>query len=49
MQRTENEINRSLEQMRFLDHNIDVFVGYTDDNPLSVDTKEDLEKIRKFI
>ena len=49
MQRTENEINRSLEQMRFLDHNIDIFVGYTDDNPLSVDTKEDLEKIRKFI
>jgi len=49
MQRTENEINRSLEQMRFLDHNIDIFVGYTDDNPLSVDTKEDLEKIRKLI
>ena len=49
MQKTENEINRSLEQMRFLDHNIDIFVGYTDDNPLSVDTKEDLEKIRKFI
>jgi 3-deoxy-manno-octulosonate cytidylyltransferase (CMP-KDO synthetase) len=49
MQKTENEINRSLEQMRFLDHNIDIFVGYTDDNPLSVDTKEDLEKIRKLI
>ena len=49
MQKSENEINRSLEQMRFLDHNIDIFVGYTDDNPLSVDTKEDLEKIRKLI
>jgi 3-deoxy-manno-octulosonate cytidylyltransferase (CMP-KDO synthetase) len=49
MQKTKNEINRSLEQMRFLDHNIDIFVGYTDDNPLSVDTKEDLEKIRKLI
>ncbi len=49
MKKTQNEINRSLEQMRFIDHNIDVFVGYTDDNPLSVDTMEDLEKIRKII
>ena len=48
MQKTENEINRSLEQMRFLDHDIDIFVGYTDDNPLSVDTKEDLEKLENI-
>ena len=26
MKKTENEINRSLEQMRFIDHNIDIFV-----------------------
>ena len=49
MKKTKNEIDRSLEQMRFIDHNIDIFVGYTDDNPLSVDTKEDLEKIRKLL
>jgi len=48
-EKTHNEINRSLEQMRFIDHNIDIFVGYTDDNPLSIDTKEDLEKIRKIL
>ncbi len=47
--KTKNETTRSLEQMRFLDNGVDVFVGYTDDNPLSVDTKEDLEKIRKII
>ena len=35
--------------MRFIDHGIDVFVGYTDDNPLSVDTQEDLENIKKII
>jgi len=35
--------------MRFLDNNIDIFVGYTKDSPLSVDTQEDLEKIRKMI
>ena len=49
LKKTENEINRSLEQMRFIDHGIDVFVGYTDDNPLSVDTQEDLENIKKII
>ena len=49
LEKTDNETNRSLEQMRFIDHNIDIFVGYTDDNPLSIDTKEDLEKIRKIL
>ena len=49
LSKTKNEIERSLEQMRFLDHDIEIFVGYTKDNPLSVDTKEDLEKIRKLI
>ena len=48
-EKTHNEINRSLEQMRFIDHNIDIFVGYTNDNPLSIDTREDLEKIRKIL
>jgi len=49
LEKTCNETNRSLEQMRFIDHNIDIFVGYTDDNPLSIDTKEDLERIRKIL
>jgi 3-deoxy-manno-octulosonate cytidylyltransferase (CMP-KDO synthetase) len=49
LEKTHNEKSRSLEQMRFIDHNIDIFVGYTDDNPLSIDTKEDLEKIRKIL
>ena len=49
LDRTANEKERSLEQMRFLDNNIDIFVGYTKDSPLSVDTQEDLEKIRKMI
>ena len=49
LEKTYNETNRSLEQMRFIDHNIDIFVGYTDDNPLSIDTKEDLERIRKIL
>jgi 3-deoxy-manno-octulosonate cytidylyltransferase (CMP-KDO synthetase) len=49
LDRTANEKDRSLEQMRFLDNNIDIFVGYTKDSPLSVDTQEDLEKIRKMI
>ena len=35
--------------MRFIDHNIDIFIGYTNDNPLSIDTEEDLERIRKIL
>ena len=35
--------------MRFIDHNIDIFVGYTDDNPLSIDTREDLEELENFM
>ena len=49
LEKTYNETNRRLEQMRFIDHNIDIFIGYTNDNPLSIDTEEDLERIRKII
>ena len=44
-----NEIERSLEQMRLIDNKINIKVGLTKDNQLSVDTNEDIIKIRKSL
>lgn len=46
LHKTKNELERSLEQMRALDNNIKIQVGFIQDYPLGVDTQEDLEKIR---
>ena len=47
--KTRNEIERSLEQMRLIDNKINIKVGLTKDNPISVDTNEDIIKIRKSL
>ena len=47
--RSKNEKIRSLEQMRLLDNNIDINVGLASSLPLSVDTPNELEKIRKIM
>jgi len=49
LQKTQNELERSLEQMRALDNKIKIYVGFVKDYPLGVDTQEDLDKIRKII
>ena len=49
LQKTKNELERSLEQMRALDNKIKIYVGFIKDYPLGVDTQEDLDKIRKII
>ena len=46
LHKTKNELERSLEQMRALDNNIKIQVGFIQDYPLGVDTQEDLEQIR---
>ena len=43
--RSKFEIERNLEQMRAMENNMVVKVGYCDTSPLSVDTEKDLEKI----
>ena len=40
------EVKRNLEQMRVMG-NIEIQVGYCDSNPLSVDTLEDLKRVKK--
>ena len=39
------ELERNLEQMRAMDNNLSIKVGLSDDNPLGVDTEEDLTNV----
>jgi len=45
LSRSKLEIERKLEQMRAIENNIKIMVGFSDSSPLSVDTKEDLNKV----
>jgi len=47
LSRSKLEIERNLEQMRAMENNMVVKVGFVDSMPLSVDTEEDLIKIIK--
>jgi len=49
LKRSELEVKRNLEQMRVLENKMKIYVGYTPSNPLSVDTKEDLEEVKKIM
>ena len=49
LERSKLEIKRKLEQMRALEDNMKIDVGFIDSCPLSVDTQEDLEAIKKII
>ena len=46
---SDNEKIRQLEQMRALDSNMSIGVGYIKNAPIGVDTKEDLLKVEKLI
>ena len=43
--RSKLEIQRNLEQMRAMENNMVIKVGFSDSTPLGVDTKEDLAKV----
>jgi 3-deoxy-manno-octulosonate cytidylyltransferase (CMP-KDO synthetase) len=43
------EIERKLEQLRALENDMSVHVGYIESSPLSVDTEEDLIEIKKIM
>jgi 3-deoxy-manno-octulosonate cytidylyltransferase (CMP-KDO synthetase) len=47
LSRSKLEIERNLEQMRAMENNLIIKVGLCNSNPLSVDTEQDLIKIRK--
>tara|TARA_Y100001970_G_scaffold19183_1_gene21454 strand:- start:928 stop:1662 length:735 start_codon:yes stop_codon:yes gene_type:complete len=49
LKRSKLELERNLEQMRALENKMKIHVGYTPSNPLSIDTKDDLEEIKKIM
>ena len=49
LKRRKLEIERNLEQMRALENEMEINVGYVDSCPLSVDTKEDLKAVKKIM
>ena len=49
LDRTKLEVKRNLEQMRALENEMKINVGYINSYPLSVDTELDLIKIKKIM
>ena len=49
LKRSKLELDRNLEQLRALENNMKICVGFLDSFPLSVDTESDLKKIKKIM
>ena len=49
LERSKLELERKLEQLRALENNMSIHVGYINSSPLSVDTKNDLIEVKKIM
>ena len=49
LERSKLELERKLEQLRALENNMSIHVGYINSSPLSVDTKKDLIEVKKIM
>jgi len=49
LERSKLELERKLEQLRALENNMSIHVGYIKSSPLSVDTEEDLIEIKRIM
>ena len=49
LKRSRLELERKLEQLRALENNMKIHVGYIESSPLSVDTEEDLIKVKNLV
>ena len=49
LERSKLELKRKLEQLRALENNMSIHVGYIDSSPLSVDTNNDLIEVKKLM
>ena len=49
LKRSKLELERKLEQLRALENNMSIHVGYVKSSPLSIDTEEDLIEIKKIM
>ena len=49
LKRSKLELERKLEQLRALENNMSIHVGYIKSSPLSVDTEEDLAEVKNLM
>ena len=49
LERSKLELERNLEQLRALENNMSIHVGFINSSPLSVDTKNDLIEVKKIM
>ena len=49
LKRSKLELKRKLEQLRALENNMSIHVGFINTSPVSVDTEEDLIQVKKLI
>ena len=49
LKRSKLELERKLEQLRALENNMSIHVGYMGSSPLSVDTEEDLIEVKNLM
>ena len=49
LERSKLELERKLEQLRALENNMSIHVGFINSSPLSVDTKNDLIEVKKIM
>ena len=49
LKRSKLELERKLEQLRALENNMSIHVGYIKSSPLSVDTEEDLNEVKNLM
>ena len=49
LDRTKKELDRNLEQLRAIENNMKIHIGYTPSSPLSVDTEEDLRNVQELM
>jgi len=49
LKRSKLELERKLEQLRALEDGMSIHVGYVESSPLSVDTKRDLDEIKRIM
>jgi 3-deoxy-D-manno-octulosonate cytidylyltransferase len=49
LERSKLELERKLEQLRALENNMSIHVGYIKSSPLSVDTEKDLIEVKKIM
>jgi|TARA_B110000914_G_scaffold213830_1_gene216097 3-deoxy-manno-octulosonate cytidylyltransferase (CMP-KDO synthetase) len=49
LERSKLELERKLEQLRALENDMSIHVGYINSSPLSVDTKNDLNEVKKIM